>query len=229
MIRGALADLGPAYARRSLKAGIGLPTFLGINARVGATREGKGACDPTPHGYRVSLTLPVAPEMPAVRHLLAHELSHVLIDRPLRSASPNKGLIDEYLAERIAWEIIAEAGLVPGSDVLISNQRPAQLHWLRPLVAIATRLAATTSRARVTRGKTAYRRDQNWLWEIAYGLTRGEVYALGTEHALGIATAFGSDDGHRPGAEAHRRKSSRGRRRRRGAQRIRCACRDGDG
>jgi hypothetical protein len=129
--------------------------------------------------------LPDRPRIALVRHLLAHELGHVIVGQVLGADPTAKGVVAEYVAERLAWEITAAAGLRARLEVEIPHPRTGQNLWLRSLVAIVGRRSDTPAPDRFAPAGPG-RQDERWLFEGSYRLLRAEAYALGVEQATGL-------------------------------------------
>jgi hypothetical protein len=185
-IREAAAEAGAAFLARATSGNIALPTFLMVSV---TTEPGRPVIDAvftwTRVGQRISIKIPTEVDLPELRHVLAHELGHVLIGGVLGQDLTSKGPYSEYVAERLGWEIGALAGWRPGIDQAIQNLRPNQLHWLPELVKLAR-----TDRHRhgeaIEDVALLPRIERRWWIRAADSFIKPEAYALGTEHALGI-------------------------------------------
>ena len=187
VLRSVIAELGPAFVHRATSAGIRLPDHLIIVATIWDREKGGGETLPMPAGYRLVLSLPDRPSLAELRHLLAHELGHALIGQVLAGDPVGKGLVPEYVAELLAWEIVAEAGLHAGTEVTISNQRIGRNRWLPDLLEISEQLEALPDREKIGLDSVAERRFKSRLFVACYALVRAEAYALAVEQALGLS------------------------------------------
>lgn len=185
-VRSVLAEIGPSVVGRAIEAGIHLPSHITVSANERTSRHnGETVC--TTAGHLVRLTLPADPSVRWLRHLLAHEMGHVLIGQIL-GADDARGLVGEYVAERIGWEIVLRAGLLPGHEVAIPNPRIGQDRWLKELVEIVERLSRIPASERDPLARVSAPVEGLWRRRFiaCYTLARSEAYALAVEHALGV-------------------------------------------
>ncbi|HSK48169.1 MAG TPA: hypothetical protein VLA05_09235 [Coriobacteriia bacterium] len=118
-----------------------------------------------------------------LRHCVAHELGHVLINTWTRDSELTRGPAGEYAAERIGWQILRDAGLQPHTDVFVSPERYNQLAWLPVLARIIDELRSSPWRP--GDDDTPHLRAQSRLFRAGWTLCRAEAYRRG-QHDAGV-------------------------------------------
>lgn len=180
LVQAVIAQVGPAWQAQFERNQVPKPGILNIlvQAPSSAAAGNSGSARTLAADAVIELSFASSISAARLRHLVIHELAHVFINQLAGDQLPGRGLIGEYAAERMSWQIARDSGLRPGRDVSVEVYRKTHRAWLRPLVMIADRIGTDPVPGRPEMGPR-YTRDLKWLHAGAAQIANAEAYRLG--------------------------------------------------